>query len=96
MELMSEDVNWENALTRERVVGKAKVRALWMEQWRFSDVKLEPLKIYEEDGKTIVLSRHIVSDLNGQMLNDQEIEEVYVMREGLVMRADFRRPKDTV
>jgi len=94
--LMCEDVNLENALTRDRVIGKAKVRDLWLLQWKHGNPKLEPLKVYEEDGKMVILSRHTATDADGRMMTDQEIEEVYTIRDGLVARMDFRQPKAAV
>ena len=89
--LMCEDVNWANALTGDRIRGRAEMRRIWELQWTSLSVQTEPIRIYEEpDGKTVVLVREILHEAGGQLLMDQEMEHVFTWRDGLVARMDFR------
>ena len=90
LELMCEDVNWANALTGDRIRGRAEMREVWLLQWTSLEVETEPIRIYEEDGRTVVLVREIMREVGGQLLLDQEMEHVFTFRDGLVERMDFR------
>ena len=90
LELMCEDVNWANALTGDRIRGRAEMREVWLLQWTSLEVETEPIRIYEEDGRTVVLVREIMREVGGRLLLDQEMEHVFTFRDGLVERMDFR------
>ena len=90
LQLMCEDVNWANALTGDRIRGRAEMREVWLLQWTSLEVETEPIRIYEEDGRTVVLVREIMREVGGQLLLDQEMEHVFTFRDGLVERMDFR------
>jgi len=90
LELMCEDVNWSNALTGDRIRGRAEMREVWKLQWTSLEVLTEPIRIYEEDGKTVVLVREVMREVGGHLLMDQEMEHVFTFRDGLVERMDFR------
>jgi len=90
LELMCEDVNWANALTGDRIRGRAEMREVWLLQWTSLEVETEPIRIYEEDGRTVVLVREIMREVGGQLLLDQEMEHVFTFRDGLVERMEFR------
>ena len=89
--LMCEDVNWANALTGDRIRGRAEMRRIWELQWTSLSVQTEPIRIYEEsDGKTVVVVREILHEAGGRLLMDQEMEHVFTWRDGRVARMDFR------
>jgi len=90
LQVMCEDVNWMNALTGDRIRGHAEMREVWLLQQTSLDVQTEPIRIYEEDGRTVVLVREIMREVGGRLLMDQEMEHVFTFRDGLVERMDFR------
>ena len=89
--LMCEDVNWANALTGDRIRGRAEMRRIWELQGISLNVQIEPIRIYDEpDGNTVVLVREIMHEAGGRLLMDQEMEHVLTWRDGLIARMDFR------
>jgi len=89
--LMCEDVNWANALTGDRIRGRAEMRRIWELQGISLNVQIEPIRIYDEaDGNTVVLVREIMHEAGGRLLMDHETEHVYTWRDGLIARMDFR------
>jgi ketosteroid isomerase-like protein len=91
LELMCEDVDWSNALTGDRIKGHAEMRKVWLLQWTSLNPQTEPLDIYEDaEGRTVVLVREILREVGGRLLMDQEMEQVFTFRDGLVARMDFR------
>jgi len=91
LKLMCEDVDWSNALTGDRIKGHAEMRKVWLLQWTSLNPQTEPLDIYEDaEGRTVVLVREILHEVGGRLLMDQEMEQVFTFRDGLVARMDFR------
>jgi len=91
LKLMCEDVDWSNALTGDRIKGHAEMRKVWLLQWTSLNPQTEPLDIYEDaEGRTVVLVREILHEVSGRLLMDQEMEQVFTFRDGLVARMDFR------
>jgi ketosteroid isomerase-like protein len=89
--LMCEDVNWSNALTGDRIRGREEMRKVWLLQWTSLDVQTRPIRIYEEpDGRTIVVVHELLREVGGRVLLDQEMEHVFVLRDGLIAQMDFR------
>jgi len=91
LKLMCEDVDWSNALTGDRIKGHAEMRKVWLLQWTSLNPQTEPIDIYEDaEGRTVVLVREILREVSGRLLMDQEMEQVFTFRDGLVARMDFR------
>jgi len=91
LKLMCEDVDWSNALTGDRIKGHAEMRKVWLLQWTSINPQTEPIDIYEDaEGRTVVLVREILREVSGRLLMDQEMEQVFTFRDGLVARMDFR------
>ncbi len=91
LKLMCEDVNWSNALTGDRIKGHAEMRKVWLLQWTSLNPQTEPISIHEDtEGRTVVRVREILREVGGRLLMDQEMEQVFTLRDGLIERMDFR------
>jgi len=78
-------------LTGDRIKGHAEMRKVWLLQWTSLNPQTEPIDIYEDaEGRTVVLVREILREVSGRLLMDQEMEQVFTFRDGLVARMDFR------
>jgi len=88
--LMCEDVNWENALVGDRIRGRTELRKVWALMWASMNVAVEAVRLYEEDGRTVVVTRHVAREPGGFLISEAEMEEVYTFRDGLIARMDFR------
>jgi hypothetical protein len=89
--LMTDDVNWTNGLAGGRIKGKAELRRIWTLQWTSVNPTSEVLGIsVDAEGRTIVRVRQVLHEVGGLLLNDQEIEQVFTLRDGLIARMDFR------
>lgn len=93
--LVCDDVNWANGLAGGRIKGKAELRRIWLLQWTSVDPTSEVLNIYEDsEGRTVVRTRQTLREVNGLMLGQQEIEQIFTLRDGLIARMDFRHVTD--
>ncbi len=85
------DVDWPNAFEGGRVHGHADVRAYWSRQFAQVDPQVEPETFSEDDeGRTVVRVRQTVRDLAGAVIATGEVDHVYELRDGLVVRMDVR------
>jgi ketosteroid isomerase-like protein len=91
--LMHPDVDWPNGLEGGRVCGHDQVREYWIRQWQGIDPRVEPVHIEEDQaGRTVVDVHQVVRDLSGNILVDQMIKHVYLIRDGLIERMDIFEP----
>lgn len=91
IEMLHPEVDWPNGMEGGRVRGRADVRHYWLRQWARLDPRVEPLHIEDDErGNTIVDVHQVVRDLSGNILIDQMIQHIYVIREGLIERMDIR------
>lgn len=88
--LLSDDVDWPNAMDNVRVHGRDEVRAYWTRQWSLVNPRVEPVRIEEEAEQTVVDVHQVVCDLAGNVLVDQIVQHVYRIQEGLIRRMDIR------
>jgi ketosteroid isomerase-like protein len=94
--LMSEDVDWPNAMEGARVIGHDGVRAYWTRQWKQLDPQVHPVRMTDEStGETLVDVHQIVRDLDGRLLMDQRVEHAYRIENGLITHMEIRSSSNT-
>jgi hypothetical protein len=89
----SPDVDWPNALLRERVTGLADVREFWERQFRAIDPQLEPLAVTEGDGGTVVVRVHQVVTFvtDGAVIDDVVVDHIFTFDDdGRIVAIDAR------
>src|SRR6476646_10440531 len=88
---MHEDVVWANGMEGGHVHGREGVRSYWTRQWAMVDPHVEPLEFSKTPEGEIAIEVHqVVRDLNGNLLADKRVGQVYRIEEGLVRRFDIR------
>jgi hypothetical protein len=96
IEMLHPDVDWPNGMEGGRVRGRSEVRHYWLRQWAQLDPHVDPLHIEDdESGNTIVDVHQVVRDLSGNVLVDQMIQHIYVIRNGLIERMDIQNTYDS-
>lgn len=88
---MTSDVEWPKAFLGGYVQGPAAVRAYWAEQWATINPRVEPTG-YEllPNGCVAVTVHQVVHDLAGALLMDGQVQHVYTLRDGLIVRMDIQ------
>ena len=83
--LMQPDVKWANGMEGGFVYGRDAVRRYWREQFETIDSRLEPLD-YETDEKNrnIVTVHIIVRDLQGGLLLEKTVRQIFTFENGLI------------
>jgi hypothetical protein len=89
---MTDDVDWPNMLEGTRIVGHDAVRAYWLGQFAATDPQLEITGVRTEDDATVLSVHQTLSDLDGNVLREGDVEHVYRFRDGKVVRMDVRMP----
>lgn len=82
---MQPDVKWANGLTGGFVYGRDAVREYWLHQFTLIQPQLEPLK-YETDelGREVVTVHQIIKDLQGDLLADRTVQQIFTIANGLI------------
>jgi ketosteroid isomerase-like protein len=85
LSMMREDVKWANGMEGSFVHGRDAVREYWKNQFELVDPQLELLK-FEIDGKgrSVVNVHQIVQDLNGNVLLDKTVKQIFTFENGLI------------
>jgi ketosteroid isomerase-like protein len=92
-ELMTEDVDWPNAIEGTRLIGYEAIGAYWAGQWASIDPQVTPIAITELDGDQVAVRVHqMVRDRAGDVLLDRMVDHVYTFRGELISRMDIREP----
>lgn len=89
--LMQPDVDWPNGMEGGRVHGHGEVRAYWTRQFTMLHPHVEPVHFTPEDNWIAVDVHQVVHDLSGNVLVDEMVQHVYLIKEGLIERMDIRR-----
>jgi ketosteroid isomerase-like protein len=93
LEVMHTDVDWPNGMEGGRVQGHQEVRDYWTRQWRLIDPRVEPVGFTtDEAGRTVVDVHAIIRDLAGNVIKDERLKHVYVIKDGLIMSMEIRKP----
>jgi hypothetical protein len=82
---MQPDVKWANGLEGGFVYGRDAVREYWTNQFKIIQPQLEPLD-YEtdDDGRDIVTVHQIIKDLQGNLLADMTVEQIFTIENNLI------------
>lgn len=89
---MHPQVDWPNAMEDTRVHGHAEVQDYWIRQWAVVDPHVEPTHIEDDEtGHTVVDVHQVVHDLSGNLLLDQDVQHVYLIRDSLIEHMEIRQ-----
>ncbi len=82
---MHPDVKWANGFEGGFVHGRDAVREYWTNQLKAIQPELEILK-YEtdENNRHIVTVHEVVKDLDGRLLADMTVRQIYTIENGLI------------
>jgi N-acetylglutamate synthase-like GNAT family acetyltransferase len=87
---MTEDVSWPKASEGGKVIGKEGLRAYWTRQWGEFDPDVEPLAVTEGDGGKLRVRVHqLVKTLQGDVLSDSEVLDVFTVKAGHIAAMDL-------
>jgi limonene-1,2-epoxide hydrolase len=78
LEHLAPGVDWPNTIAGHRLHGRDEVRAYWQKQWQEIDPRVEPVRIeIAADGTARVLVDQLVRALDGEVLQNRRIEQVF-------------------
>jgi hypothetical protein len=82
---MRPDVKWANGLEGGFVYGRDAVREYWTNQFKTIQPQLETLKFETDDNhRDIVTVHQIIRDLQGNVLVDTPVHQIFTNEEGLI------------
>jgi hypothetical protein len=83
--VMHPDVKWANGVEGGFVYGRDAVREYWTNQYKVIQVQLETLKFKtDENNRNIVTVHQIVRDLQGNLLADATIQQIFTIENSLI------------
>jgi hypothetical protein len=83
--LMRPDVKWANGLEGGFVYGRDAVREYSTNQFKGIQPELETLKFeMDENNRTIVTVHQIIKDLQGNLLADATVQQIFTIEDGLI------------
>lgn len=83
--VMHPDVKWANGVEGGFVYGRDAVREYWTNQYKVIQVQLETLKFEtDENNRNIVTVHQIVRDLQGNLLADATIQQIFTIENNLI------------
>jgi hypothetical protein len=83
--VMHPDVKWANGVEGGFVYGRDAVREYWINQYKVIQVQLETLKFEtDQNDRNIVTVHQIVRDLQGNLLADMTIQQIFTIKNGLI------------
>ena len=83
--LMRPDVKWANGLEGGFVHGRDAVREYWTNQFKAIQPELKTLKFEtDEKNRNVVTVHQIIKDLQGNVLADMEVRQIFTIEDGLV------------
>lgn len=81
--LMRADVKWANGLEGGFVYGRDAVREYWTNQFESIQPELETLNFEtDEKGRNVVTVHQIVRDLEGNVIADAEVQQIFTIENG--------------
>lgn len=82
---MHSNVKWANGLEGGFVHGRDAVREYWTNQFKQILPELKTLKFEtDENGRHIVTVHQIVKDLDGNVLADTQVRQIFTIEDGFV------------
>ena len=83
--LMRPDVKWANGLEGGFIHERESVREYWTNQFKTIQPELETLKFEtDESGRSVVTVHQIVKDLEGNVLADATVHQIFTIEDGLI------------
>jgi hypothetical protein len=83
--VMHPDVKWANGVEGGFVYGRDAVREYWINQYKVIQVQLEILKFEtDENNRNVVTVHQIVRDLQGNLLVDTTLEQIFTIENRLI------------
>jgi SnoaL-like domain len=83
--VMNPDVKWANGLEGGFVYGRDAVREYWTNQFKGIQAELETLKFEtDENNRNIVTVHQIIKDLQGNLLADATVQQIFTIEDGLI------------
>jgi glutamate synthase domain-containing protein 3 len=83
--VMRPDVKWANGVEGGFVYGRDAVREYWTNQYKVIQVQLETLKFEtDENNRDVVTVHQIVRDLQGNLLADATIQQIFAIENSLI------------
>lgn len=85
LSMIAEDVKWANGMEGGFIYGRDNVREYWRRQFEVLSPQLEILKSETgENGKMIVSVHQVVKDLDGNILVDRTVEQIFTVENDLI------------
>lgn len=82
---MRQDVKWANGLEGGFVDGRDAVLEYWTNQFKDIQPELETLKFEtDENNRNVVTVHQIIKDLEGNMLADAEVRQIFTIEDELI------------
>jgi hypothetical protein len=83
--LMRPNVKWANGVEGGFVYGQDAVREYWTNQLKDIQPELETLKFEtDENNRNVVTVHQIIKDLNGNVLADVTVHQIFTIEDGLI------------
>ena len=83
--VMHPDVKWANGFEGGFVYGRDAVREYWTNQLKAIQPELEMLKFEtDENNRNIVTIHEIIKDLQGNVLADMTVHQIFTIKNGLI------------
>ncbi|MDX2230890.1 MAG: nuclear transport factor 2 family protein [Leptolyngbyaceae cyanobacterium bins.349] len=85
LSVMHPDVKWANGVEGGFIDGRDAVREYWTNQYKVIQVQLETLKFEtDETNRNVVTVHQIVRDLQGNLLADATIQQIFTIENSLI------------
>jgi hypothetical protein len=87
---MHKEVTWSYNTEGGCACGHDEVRSYWMRQWEFIDPDFEPMNIIiKENGHIVADVRHVVRDLDQNLISDEIVQHAYLIEDGLIKNMEM-------
>ena len=87
---MKPDVKWANGMEGGFVHGRGEVRDYWKKQFEVTQSHLEPLRFdTDKIGRNIVTANLTVKDLQGNLLVERTIKQIFTIENGQISRFEI-------
>lgn len=94
---MRPNVKWANGFEGGFVYGRDRVREYWTNQFKSIRAELEPLKFeMDENNRNIVTVHQIIRDLQGNVLADVTVRQIFTLENGLISVYEIGGETDTI
>lgn len=85
LSMIAEDVKWANGMEGGFIYGRDNVNEYWRRQFEVFNPQLEILKSEtDENGRIIVTVHQVVKDLEGNLLAERTVEQIFTVENDLI------------